>query len=141
MPAIIMRSGLQSGGGGTATVLRARGRDRVEARGAQRPAACQAADREPEPAAAAVLLDRLSRVLRTAREEAARRRPALESPLIGGDRAQHQALETGSGIPALIAFARSCCSSIRSWSNVSSTARGVAPINSTPPGSVDCVSR
>src|SRR5687768_16777101 len=114
MPAIIMRSGLQSGGGGTAAVVRPRGRDRVEARGAERPAARQAADREPEPAAAAVLLDRLARVLRTGREEAAWRRPALERPLVGGDRTQHQALETGSVGAAANAFTSSCCSSLRS---------------------------
>jgi hypothetical protein len=40
-----------------------------------------------------------------------------------------------------IAFANSCSSSSRNWSNVSSVARGVAPISNAPPGSVAWISR
>src|SRR5262245_50567314 len=114
MPAIIMSSGLQSRGLGAAGVLRPGGRDRVESRRAERAAADQTANRQPQPAGAAMGLDRLAGVFRAAREEATWRGPPVECPLVGADRAQHQVLGAGVGCAGIVALASSWPSSSRS---------------------------
>src|SRR5215213_7672011 len=110
MPAIIISSGLQSGGGSAANLGPPGRGNRVEAGRTEWPAAGKAPHSQPQAASAPVRLDRLARVLRAGGEESARRRPALEGPLVEGDRAQHQTGEPASAGIVANALDSSCSS-------------------------------
>lgn len=75
--------------------MRGMGWHGVEARRAERTAAQEATHGEPQTAARPVDMDRLGTVFGTRREEPARRRPTVDSPLVAVDQAKHQALRRG----------------------------------------------